>query len=61
MMKICDIKKVDGIRPEVFEYMNLKKHEKVVFCSDPESKLNAIIAIHNTITYLQGIFKIFNV
>ena len=48
MMKICDIKKVDGIAPEVFEYMKIKKHEKVVFCSDPESKLNAIIAIHNT-------------
>jgi len=47
-MKICDIKSVSGIKKEVFEYMDLKKHEKVVFCSDPSTNLTAIIAIHNT-------------
>jgi leucine dehydrogenase len=32
----------------VFEYMQEMEHEQVVFCHDPHSGLNAIIAIHNT-------------
>ena len=48
MMKIYDIKNVDGIDQEVLDYMSMKKHEKVIFCSDEETKLKAIIAIHNT-------------
>lgn len=32
----------------IFEAMTLKDHEQVVFCSEPETKLRAIIAIHNT-------------
>tara|TARA_B100001250_G_C19714744_1_gene750862 strand:+ start:173 stop:1258 length:1086 start_codon:yes stop_codon:yes gene_type:complete len=47
-MKIYDIKNVEGIDQEVLDYMNTKKHEKVVFCSDEETNLKAIIAIHNT-------------
>ena len=47
-MKIIDIKKLPGIDKDVLEYMNAKKHEKVVFCSDESTNLQAIIAIHNT-------------
>ena len=47
-MKICDIREIPGIEPNVLEYLNKKNHEKVVFCSDPSTNLNAIIAIHNT-------------
>lgn len=47
-MKIIDIKNVNGIDKAVLDYMDLKKHEKVVFCSDQDTKLKAIIAIHNT-------------
>lgn len=32
----------------VFEHMQQMGHEQVVFCHDPHSGLNAIIAIHNT-------------
>lgn len=32
----------------VFEHMQQLEHEQVVFCHDPKSGLNAIIAIHNT-------------
>ncbi len=32
----------------VFNLMQELQHEQVVFCHDPKSKLNAIIAIHNT-------------
>lgn len=32
----------------VFEHMQQMEHEQVVFCHDPHSGLNAIIAIHNT-------------
>jgi leucine dehydrogenase len=32
----------------VFEELNRRGHEQVVFCSDPKAGLNAIIAIHNT-------------
>ena len=32
----------------VFDYMQQMGHEQVVFCHDPHSGLNAIIAIHNT-------------
>lgn len=32
----------------VFEHMQQLEHEQVVFCHDPNSGLNAIIAIHNT-------------
>lgn len=47
-MKICDIKEIPGIEKDVLEYMSIKKHEKVVFCSDETTNLQAIIAIHNT-------------
>ena len=47
-MKICDIREVPGIDQNVLEYMNKKNHEKVIFCSDDSTGLNAIIAIHNT-------------
>jgi leucine dehydrogenase len=33
---------------KVFELMQELQHEQVVFCHDPKSKLNAIIAVHNT-------------
>lgn len=32
----------------IFDQLAQKEHEQVVFCSDPESGLKAIIAIHNT-------------
>jgi len=32
----------------VFQHMQQMEHEQVVFCHDPNSGLNAIIAIHNT-------------
>lgn len=32
----------------VFQHMQQLEHEQVVFCHDPKSGLNAIIAIHNT-------------
>jgi len=32
----------------VFEEMNFKDHEQVVFCNDPDTGLKSIIAIHNT-------------
>ncbi|MBE38152.1 MAG: leucine dehydrogenase [Flavobacteriales bacterium] len=47
-MKICDIREIPGIEPNVLEYLNKKNHEKVVFCSDEATNLYAIIAIHNT-------------
>ena len=47
-MKICDIREVPGIDQDVLKYMNEKNHEKVIFCSDKATKLEAIIAIHNT-------------
>jgi leucine dehydrogenase len=36
------------MNPSVFELMQSMGHEQVVFCHDPHSGLNAIIAIHNT-------------
>ena len=48
MMKISDIKSIRDIDKSVFEYMDKKKYEKVVYCSDESTKLKAIIAIHNT-------------
>lgn len=36
------------MQPSVFELMQQMGHEQVVFCHDPHSGLNAIIAIHNT-------------
>tara|TARA_B100001287_G_C22666616_1_gene523132 strand:- start:686 stop:1771 length:1086 start_codon:yes stop_codon:yes gene_type:complete len=47
-MKICNISELHGIDKNVMEYMQKKTHEKVVFCSDNETQLKAIIAIHNT-------------
>ncbi len=47
-MKICNISELHEIDKNVIEYMQRKTHEKVVFCSDNESQLKAIIAIHNT-------------
>ena len=47
-MKISDIREIPGIAQNVLDYLNQKKHEKVVFCSDETTNLNAIIAIHNT-------------
>ncbi len=32
----------------IFESMNTKDHEQVVFCNDPDTGLKAIIAIHDT-------------
>ncbi len=32
----------------IFEHIQKRDHEQVVFCSDPSSGLKAIIAIHNT-------------
>ncbi|MBS1774964.1 MAG: Glu/Leu/Phe/Val dehydrogenase [Bacteroidetes bacterium] len=36
------------MQQSVFEHMQQMGHEQVVFCHDPHSGLNAIIAIHNT-------------
>lgn len=36
------------MQPSVFDHMQQMGHEQVVFCHDPHSGLNAIIAIHNT-------------
>jgi leucine dehydrogenase len=36
------------MQQSVFELMQQMGHEQVVFCHDPHSGLNAIIAIHNT-------------
>jgi len=47
-MKIIEIKEIPGINQDVLDYMDSKKHEKVVFCSDKSTNLKAIIAIHNT-------------
>ena len=47
-MRICDIREVPGIDQDVLKYMNEKNHEKVIFCSDKATQLEAIIAIHNT-------------
>ena len=48
MIKMYDIRNVKGIDSKVLSYMQQKKHEKVVFCSDESTNLKAIIAIHNT-------------
>ena len=48
IMKICDIREVPGIDQDVLKYMDEKNHEKVIFCSDKSTQLEAIIAIHNT-------------
>jgi len=48
MMKISDIKSINNIDKSVLEYMDEKKYEKVIYCSDESTKLKAIIAIHNT-------------
>lgn len=37
-----------SMQPSVFDQMQQMGHEQVVFCHDPHSGLNAIIAIHNT-------------
>tara|TARA_B100000902_G_scaffold399550_1_gene470958 strand:+ start:1509 stop:2594 length:1086 start_codon:yes stop_codon:yes gene_type:complete len=47
-MKICNIKEITELDSNVLDYMNKKRHEKVVYCSDPTTGLQAIIAIHNT-------------
>ena len=47
-MKICDIREVPGIDQDVLKYMDEKNHEKVIFCPDKSTQLEAIIAIHNT-------------
>jgi leucine dehydrogenase len=36
------------MQPSVLEQMQQMGHEQVVFCTDPNTGLNAIIAIHNT-------------
>ncbi len=36
------------MQPSVFDLVQQMGHEQVVFCHDPHSGLNAIIAIHNT-------------
>jgi leucine dehydrogenase len=36
------------MQPSVLEQMQQMGHEQVVFCTDPHTGLNAIIAIHNT-------------
>lgn len=36
------------MQPSVLELMQQMGHEQVVFCQDPHTGLNAIIAIHNT-------------
>ncbi len=36
------------MQPSVLDQMNQLGHEQVVFCQDPQTGLNAIIAIHNT-------------
>ena len=36
------------MQQSVFDLMQQMEHEQVVFCHDPHSGLNAIIAIHNT-------------
>src|SRR5690606_31809091 len=36
------------MQQSVFEHMQQMGHEQLVFCHDPHSGLNAIIAIHNT-------------
>src|ERR1044072_2628476 len=36
------------MQQSVFEHMKQMGHEQVVFCHDPHSGLNAIIAIHDT-------------
>jgi leucine dehydrogenase len=36
------------MQPSVLELMQQMNHEQVVFCQDPHTGLNAIIAIHNT-------------
>lgn len=36
------------MQPSVLEQMQQMDHEQVVFCQDPHTGLNAIIAIHNT-------------
>lgn len=48
MIKICDITELPEIDKSVIDYMEKKKHEKVIFCSDTTTNLKAIIAIHNT-------------
>jgi len=36
------------IMSDVFQSMNKKSHEQVVFCNDPDTGLKSIIAIHDT-------------
>jgi len=47
-MKISDIREIPGIDKNVLEHLQKKNHEKVIYCSDESSGLQAIIAIHNT-------------
>lgn len=37
-----------GYDKSVFELLESKEHEQVIFCSDPKVGLKAIIAVHNT-------------
>lgn len=48
MIKTADIRTISGIDSSVLQYMNNKKHEKVIYCHDSKTNLQAIIAVHNT-------------
>ena len=48
MIKTYDIQNISEVDTSVLNYLKEKKHEKVVYCVDPDSNLKAIIAIHNT-------------
>ena len=48
MIKTCDIRTISGIDSSVLKYMEMKQHEKVIYCSDQKTNLKAIIAVHNT-------------
>ena len=37
-----------SLKPSLLEIMREMGHEQVIYCTDPETGLNAIIAIHNT-------------
>ncbi len=49
MFEVTDIKEVNKAENPALAPMSFMGHEQVVFCSDNETGLKAIIAIHNTV------------
>lgn len=47
MIEVNDLKKTSEF--EIFDVIAKNEHEQVVYCTDSETGLRAIIGIHNTV------------